>query len=183
MSYDVSMLSIDQLFALLNESVPGHHFDETNIEIDTPIAATGADPQRNTEVIVRGIPGMGFKGQQTVFYDRIDLAEFGELDHGNILQIPDGFTIEGILDAFNELYGSNLTMDDIRDDHVMPDEPQTSGEGVDFQLIANADSYAYRGSVMLSLQLPDVDLEVAIAEQYLDGLVLNLPDAGNPDAP
>jgi hypothetical protein len=173
--YDISMLSKDQVLELLNMSVAadGHVFTNANVEFGTPVAATGVDPVRNTELIITGIPNNGFKNQATIFYDRIDLAEFGTIPNiVPVIQIVGEVTLEKIIDYFNTLYGSNLQADDIRGDEPLPTNIEG---GVSFFLRAAAGSYAYRGNIELTIQPADIDLDVAITEKYLNGLVLNQP--------
>ncbi len=169
--YDISMLSKDQVLALINQQA-GLSLTWEQVEFGEPIAATGETPTRNTEMVITGIPNSGYKGSTTVYYDRIDLVEFETLESHKILQIEGEPTIEKILQAFNDLYGSNLQLDDIRDDHTIPLDVDG---GVEFILRAAAGSYAYRGNATMTLQPADVDLAVAIDDPMLNGLTLNRP--------
>ncbi len=174
--YDVSMLSRDQVLALINQSA-GLSLTWDQVSFGEPIAATGENPERNTELVVTGIPNSGYKGTATIFYNRIDLAEFLPLIDEAVLQIDGEPTIEKILESFNALFRSNLQLDDVRDDHVFPTLEEIE-EGVLFTLRAAAGSYAYRGNVELIIQPLDVDIDLAIENKLLDGLVLNQPTEG-----
>lgn len=167
--YDVSMLSKDQLLALINEQT-GLSLTFDHVNFGEPIAATGENPTRNTEIVLNAIPYSGYKGSTTIFYDRIDLAEFLPLETVTILQIEGAPSLQKILDSFNLLYGSNLQTDDVRDDHVIPTDIDG---GVSFTLTAAAGSLAYRGSITLTLQPADVDIDTAIADKTMNGLTLN----------
>ncbi len=172
--YDISMLSKDQVLALINQSA-GLSLTWDQVTFGEPVAATGTSPTRNTELIINGIPNSGYKGSTTIFYDRIDLAEFAALESHTILQIEGAVTIDKIVAAFNALYGSNLQLDDVRDDHVMPTDISA---GVLFTLRAAAGSFAYRNSIDMTLQPADIDLDTAIVDPMLNGLTLNQPTEG-----
>lgn len=173
-SYDVSMLSKAQVIALLNDEYPLLKFTEENIVLGEPIQATGENPVKNTELVLTGVPNKGFKGTTTVFYNRIDLAEFAAADGAPILQIAGVVDIASILAAFNEVYGSALELSDLRSDHVIPPQEDFL-DGEDFILYASATSLAYRGNVTVHIQPADIDLDVAITEKNLNGLVFKLP--------
>ncbi|MND14883.1 hypothetical protein D3C81_498270 [compost metagenome] len=173
-SYDVSMLSKDQVIAMLNDDYPLLKFAADKITFGEPIAATGENPVKNTELVINGVPNKGFKGTTTVFYNRIDLAEFAAVDGVPILQIEGVVDIASILAKFNENYGSNLELTDLRNDHVIPPQEDIL-DGEDFIIYAGATSFAYRGNVTVRLQPADIDLDVAITEKNLNGLVFKLP--------
>lgn len=174
--YDISMLSRDQVLALINQSA-GLSLTWDQVEFGEPIAATGENPERDTELVITGIPNSGYKGTTTVFYNRIDLAEFGPLTEELVLQVDGEPTIEKLLEAFNALFNSNLQLDDLRDDHVIPTAAEIE-DGMLFTLRAAAKSYAYRGNIDLTIQPLDVDIDIAITDKMLDGLVLNQPTEG-----
>lgn len=171
--YDISMLSKDQVLGLINEKAQlSLTFDQ--VSFGEPIAAGGENPERNTELKVFGTPNKGFKGETTIFYDRIDLSEFLNLPQVSIVQVEGAPTIEKILEYFNSLYGSNLQLDDVRDDHVMPTVEELEGGAV-FILRAAALSYAYRGNVELTIQPADIAIDEAIQDKMLDGLEFRPP--------
>ena len=174
--YDISMLSKDQVLALINQS-SGLSLTFDQVEFDVPIAATGETPERNTELVITGKFNSGFKGTATIHYNRIDLNEFLTLSPLPVIQIEGEPTVEKILDYFNTLYGANLQVEDVRDDLVMP---VTLDEAEPFILSAAAGSYAYRGSVELTIQPADIDIDAAIADKMLDGLYLIEPTVGDP---
>lgn len=169
--YDISMLSKDQVLSLINQQA-SLSLTWDQVEFGEPVAATGEAPERNTELIINGIKNSGYAGTATIQYDRINLEEFLTLPQEPVIQVEGEPTIEKILDYFNELYGANLQLDDVRDDHELP---ATLDEGVPFILRAAAGSYAYRGNVEMTLQPADIDLDIAIEDKMLDGLTLNTP--------
>lgn len=168
---DISLLSKDQVFALINSSNPGIVLTEENVTLGEPIAATGIDPERNTELVITGIPGQGYKNFTTILYDRIDLAEFQSQIPSEI-QVEGDISIQSILDGFNHFYGSQLTLEDVRSDLALPGN--LTSKASEFTLIAAAGSYAYRGQAVISIQAADRDLEEAVAKKVLTGLTLSL---------
>lgn len=172
MAYNVSMLAKDQVLALLNDENPRSlPFSLDNVILGVPTAAQGETPERNTELTIEGIPTKGYKGTTTIKYDRIALQEFEDAVPSQI-QVEGDITLENILAGFNAFYGSNLQLDDIRNDLILP-EALTSTP-VEWLLVASANSYAYRGQVTLRIQAADMDLAVAISKPVLDGLTLTM---------
>lgn len=177
--YDISMLAKDQVLALINDET-GLSLTFDQIEFGTPIAATGENPTRDTEMVISGIHNSGYKGSTTIFYNRIDLSEFSTLIMDElILQIEGTPTLELILSAFNALFKSNLQLEDLRDDMTIPTDIEG---GVSFEIFASADSFAYRGSITMTLQPADVDIDQAIENKMLNGLTLNAPTEGGDGA-
>lgn len=168
---DISLLSKDQVLALINEKNPGLNMTHEQVVFGEPVAATGEAPERDTELVLTGVPGKGFKNTATILYNRIDLAQF-EVQIPSEIQIEGDATIQTILDGFNAFYGSNLQLTDVRSDLTLPADLTSTPEP--FTLIAAAGSYAYRGQVVISIQAADVDLAIAVTNKTLDGLTLSL---------
>lgn len=168
--YNVSMLAKDQVLALIN-SDNDLELTFEKVIFGLPQAATGESPERDTELTLEGIPGMGFKGVTTVKYNRIALQEFEDAVPSAV-QVEGDITLQAILDGFNAFYGANLQLDDIRSDLVLPTE--LTSTPVEWTMVASAESYAYRGQVVLKIQAADVDLAVAITKPVLDGLTLTM---------
>lgn len=168
---DISLLGKDQVLALVNEQNPTLKLTYEKITFGEPVAASGEDPERNTELVITGIPGHGYKNSTTLKYNRINLADF-ETQMPSDVQIEGESSIQNILNGFNEFYGANLQLSDVRSDLVPPNE--ITPEVQKFTLIASAGSYAYRGQVILSIKQADIDLEIAVTKKVLDGLTLKL---------
>jgi hypothetical protein len=168
--YNVSMLAKDQVLALINdENLLNLTFD--SVSFGVPTAAPGEAPERDTELVIEGIPGKGYKGTTTLLYNRIPLQAFEDAVPSAI-QVEGDITLQNILNGFNAFYGSNLQLDDIRNDLTMPAELTSTPQ--QWTMIAAAGSYAYRGQVVLSIQAADVDLAVAVTKPVLDGLTLTM---------
>jgi hypothetical protein len=168
---DISLLSKDQVLALVNTKNPSLNLTFEKVTFGEPVAAGGENPERNTELVLTGIPGKGFKNTAKIEYNRINLAEF-QVQIPSQIQVTGDVTIQHILDGFNAFYGANLQLNDVRSDLTLPGD--LTSEPQPFTLIAAAGSYAYRGQVILSIQAADQDLDVAVVNKVLDGLTLTL---------
>lgn len=168
---DISLLSKDQVLALVNTQNPGLNLTFEKVSFGEPVAATGETPARDTELVMTGIPGKGFKNTAKIEYNRINLADF-EIQIPSQIQVEGDVTIQHILDGFNTFYGSNLQLDDVRSDLTLPGDLTSAPQ--QFTLIAAAGSFAYRGQVVISIQQADQDLNVAVTNKVLDGLTLSL---------
>ena len=168
---DISLLSKDQVLALVNTQNPGLDLTFEKVSFGEPVAATGETPARDTELVMTGIPGKGFKNTAKIEYNRINLADF-EIQIPSQIQVEGDVTIQHILDGFNTFYGSNLQLDDVRSDLTLPGDLTSAPQ--QFTLIAAAGSFAYRGQVVISIQQADQDLNTAVTNKVLDGLTLSL---------
>lgn len=172
--YDISMASKDQVLALINLEA-NLSLTWEQVEFGVPVVASGETPERNTELTITGIPNHGYKGTATIYYDRIDLEEFKNVTEKElILQIDGAPTLEKIRDSFNTFFGSALSAEDLADDHVVPVEADIQ-DGYLFTLKAAAWSYAYRGDIEITIRPLDVDINLAITDKMMNGLVLNTP--------
>lgn len=172
--YDISMLAEDQVLALINESA-GLSLTWEQVEFGVPVVASGENPERNTELTITGIHNHGYKGTATIYYDRIDLEEFKTTTEKElILQIDGAPTLDKIRESFNAFFGSALSTNDLSDDHVIPVEADIQ-DGYLFTLKAATWSYAYRGDIQFTIRPLDVDINLAIVDKMMSGLVLNVP--------
>lgn len=168
--YNVSMLAKDQVLALIN-SENSLNLTFEKVIFGVPTAASGEAPERDTELTLEGIPGMGFKGVTTVKYNRIALQAFEDAVPSAI-QVEGDVTLQSLLDGFNAFYGANLQLDDIRSDLTLPVELTSTPQ--EWTMVAAAESYAYRGQVVLKVQAADIDLAIAVTKPVLDGLTLTM---------
>lgn len=168
---DISLLSKDQVLALVNEQNVGLNLTHEKVTFGEPVAASGEAPERNTELVLTGIPGKGFKNTATILYNRINLADF-EIQMPSAVQVEGDVTIQHILDGFNAFYGANLQLNDVRPDMTLPGDLTSTPQ--QFVMTAAAGSFAYRGQVTISIQQADQDLGVAVTKKVLDGLTLSL---------
>jgi len=177
MAYDISMSSRDQVLALLNESA-GLSLTWQQVEFDVPNINSNPAKERNTELVVNGIPDYGYKGQAVIYYNRIDLAEFEPLARNPfVVQVDvdpenESITLQDIVDGFNAYFNAALTLDDVADNLILPTD---WANGESFTMKASPYSYAYIGEVTFIVRPMDVDIDVAITNKLLDGLELVQP--------
>lgn len=118
---------------------------------------------RDTEVIVTAKADSGLKGEIPLRYDRFDLAEYF-VHQTRILSVNSPTTSVDLLATINRTYGLALTADDIQNYAV---------SGNSHRLVASAQSYVWRGSVVFTLvQIPDTppqDITQSITVLTLSG--------------
>lgn len=177
MAYNISMTSKEQVLALLNQN-SGLSLTFDQVTFDVPAINTNPIQDRNTELVISGIPEFGFKGSASVYYNRIDLNEFTAIARTPfVVQVDVDFdtgtlTLQDILDGFNFYFGSALEIEDITDSYVLP---TAWADGESFTMEANAWSYAYHGNVSFIVRPLDVDIDIAVDNKLLEGLVLTQP--------
>lgn len=173
--YNISMTSRDQVLTLINQSA-GLSMTWDQVEFGTPAINNNPSKERNTELRIHGIPEFGFKGSTYIYYNRIDLDDFRQ--HARtpfVIQVDveegDDLTMQHIVDGFNRYFDSALEVEDVSDEHDLTID---YSDGIEFRLEASSWSYAYRGSVEFILRPMDVDIDEAVEDKLLDGLVLQL---------
>ena len=177
MAYNISMTSRDQVLALINENT-GLSLSFSQVEFDVPAINSDPTQDRNTELVINGIPDFGFKGTASVYYDRIDLSEFVGLARVPfVIQVdvdPDVgvLILQDIIDAFNLYFNSALEEGDITDSYLLPVD---WANGESFTMEANSWSYAYQGNVSFIVRPLDIDIDLALVNKLLDGLELTSP--------
>lgn len=101
--------AVDKLIGLLNEAnQPPKIFTEGNIKLGDFVASE--DPEFNTEMIVRAVPGRGYIGQKPVRYQRLDISTI-VLDATLRSQVQ--FTPEAIVSMLNVKLKLFLSVDDL----------------------------------------------------------------------
>lgn len=179
MAYDISMISKDQVLALLNQSA-GLSLTWEQISFDVPAINSNPAIVSNTELVVTGKPDFGYKGTASIYYNRIDLNDFVAIARNpfviqvDVDPVTGTLTLQDIINGFNVYFGAALQIDDLADTYVLP---TNWADGESFTMDANEWSYAYRGSVSFIVRPLDVDIDTAIENNTLDGLVLTEPTA------
>lgn len=179
--YHIGMKSAEQLLALINDTNSlTLTFDD--VEFGTPSALTlesqeGEENPANTEVVMTAKPNRKPVGNVVVKYDRIDLAEFETLGDPHGIAVDTPVTHASVVEAFNRFYGSALELVDVDQTTELPanlDEDEV------VELKASAESLAYRGSIELLVESGGIDLNTAISNKDLSGLVLRFASAQQP---
>lgn len=154
---------------------------ENSASLTTSLVSLGAPTviatDKNTSVVVSAVQGSGYKGTQTVTYNRLDLDDI-VTTAGLEAKFPlgDATTISQLISEFNTLYGVNLSTDDFVDG-PLPEFTGALGEEHTFQLEAAVGSLAYIGEVTVTVVGNDIDLADVITITELDGLTYAAPGA------
>lgn len=148
-------------------------FNESNSTLSAPTVFDDVMvSSRNTKVRLTGTPPIK-KGSVTFYYNRrtfVSLTGSAPVDlvWGAELRIHD------LIPQLNAKYAINLTEDDLVD-AGLPDREQLF---TTFSITASYDSYGWRGSFVVNLQVPAEDVEDEVEDPELDDP--ELVDGGNP---
>lgn len=138
-----------------------------DLEYATPSALVGDPSGKDTSLLVSAGVNTPYIGNVTVKYDRLDLAGFESNYGSTTLIVPENATPAQIVAAFNAYYDAELDSSDYVNNAV-PTPPDFDGET--YTLVAAAGSLAYKGSVVLDIQLATTPLSSIITVTELDGL-------------
>lgn len=166
MATDFTKPALQILVDLIN-ATNGTSLTLTDIDFSA-CAATGGG-NRNTGVTITAKPNTGYTGHRDLTYDRVDLASIPG-SRSKVFQLGSAVSAKDLLPALNAAYGLNLTTDDIIDDPMPTFTGGDPAEQEPFTLRAKATSYIYRGSVVLTMDANDVDLQNLITTTELNGL-------------
>lgn len=116
----------------------------------TAISANG----RNTRVVFVAYPGKGYRGEITLYYDRINLGQMFKPSLRPLVNLPT--TVKTLTDALpylNDALGLNLTVDDLQTP-LLTLNPTTTPATAQADILAT--SPAFQGAVYFSYQSPVV---------------------------
>jgi hypothetical protein len=174
---DFTKASKALLLDLVNTSgiTNGKVLTEGLVDIGLPIETTGTNPPKNTTITFTAKEGSGYTGAVTVQYNRPNLAEHTKWADGTDMELV--FTVGNavnIADMLPEINAQLLTNIDPSEivDGPLPTFTGELNEEHAVQLVADADSLAYRGSLTFILKAEDIDLATVITNQTLDGLTV-----------
>lgn len=148
--------SKDQVLALINRDNE-RTFTFSQIQLGTPQPFSGA---RNTVCVLSAVPGSGFFGDWTFYYNRRDLAEIWS-------QFPAAVVGEDVTDTLVLIDLINVTYNMMLEEEDIIVEAVTSETHT---LRAHPDSLAFIGEVQVEIIGPTTDLSTTIHEQSLEGL-------------
>jgi len=148
---DVSKSSKEQLFDLVmgsnpeaNPIVPFNKIDFTDpifMDAETGIA----------QAEIYAIPNSGLRGSVEIIYGKLNLADFLIIEDTPTVYLQKDATKADMVVAFNQLYGSALTLEDYAAIGGFPGTITDVGETV--SLIAKDTSLAYYGSIDIVVKL------------------------------
>ncbi len=161
-----TQLVIDLILAVNHPSKP---ITTENITLGLPSVVTDTSiKNRNTFIKATAVPGKGWRGSQTFYYNRWDLGEtFQNIPLKYVL--AEGETIDrvGLASWLAGRHGIELSAADVvaglLDLSVLPQN---------VKLVANVNSLAWKGQVDITLDSASLDLEQTLSVTTLDGLWL-----------
>ena len=127
---------------LLNQSnTPAIAFDDTNLILGKPSVLLGS-PDGNTQINVRGVQGIDYKGQVKVLYNRLDLSKLFQGNYRAEFSALGQSSLHRLLPELNKALGITFTEQDlINVDLRLLDD----GDQVLIELTARPESIAFTG--------------------------------------
>lgn len=152
-----------------------NHTNESNIaHVDINLDMPTPTEDEQVSVEITPVPGSGYGGQVTVFYNRLDIQVFSDIVSPDGIVIPQGeaVTLVDLLPQINTQLGIALTANDVVD---VPIEgwDGTPASFLDLYLDMAEHSLVYYGSLKVTIDDNDIPLSSVITNVVLEGL--NLP--------
>lgn len=172
---DLTKTGSQLVYALINAANPGlanGALDPTNTTLSAPTALTGDPSGQNTKVTVNATAGHGYINGKDLTYNRLDIQTqvFSVLAPTGAALIDAAtpyVAVQDILAAVNTKYGINLQASDVAnptDALVGASYPKTATINI------AAGSLTYVGSLVVTINQPQIDLSQAITVTQLSGL-------------
>lgn len=146
------------------------------ISFGLPTAATGSNPNPDTNITVSSQAGSGYSGDVTVGYNRVDLSTIPG-SRNTIYSIGNAANVSDMIPEVNTAYQINLTSADYTDAPLPTFTGGIPNESHPFQIAATADSVVYEGVMTLTVKSDDIPLSSVITLATLTGLVYVQPSA------
>lgn len=159
-----------QLVLDLINSANGTSLTFTDVGFDLPVAHTADGQGRNTTVRVYALPDTHYEGEVQIDYRRLGMSDVisGDLF---LVRIVGMTKIADVIAAINAKYMLQLGANDYVD-ATLPTFTGTPGEVKVFTLTAAAGSFAFIGSVSLSLKIPLISLPGILSTKSMTGLTM-----------
>lgn len=169
------------IFDLLAFDNPSKPINATVVSLGIPTIATGDSPPANTDLEVASKAGSGYVGNVVVHYNRLAIQGFiaaAGVEGGSlILPVGDAVKFKDVIPEINTALGINVTDKDYIDGDI-GDWEGTPNETKKIDIITNADSLVFTGTLTLTLHAEDIELSSVITVTTLSGL--NYPVAPAP---
>ena len=179
---DYSKLPLDIVLDLINHD-NGTSLSTSKITLGVPVVVEN----KRVSIEVTAITGSGYRGSQTLHYNRVPLSALTDLEETQTTVIADVTSYQEIIQKFNEKYGVNLTIDDVTVDGLELDDVtyiQAQGPVVDLLISAKEGNFVWQGTTTFKLRSSVMLLSDALPVVDLDGLWLpNRPSDPHEDIP
>ncbi|MNB58495.1 hypothetical protein D3C87_332480 [compost metagenome] len=134
--------------------------------------AASTNPNREVEVELTAAPESLFSGEQTVFFDRLDVQGiFTAAGITDVTIIKGATTVGEVVDAINTRFGLGFTAEDFDLTTVVGEED------TEVVLSALPGSFAFKGDLLVSLAVAKTPLAEAVVNPELGGLEVTPVDS------
>lgn len=144
--------------------------DDYSLSIPQIVDVTSPKGKKLTTAIeLTSVAAKGVKGKRTVYYNRINLANYN-LENDYVIPAGDYKNISDVLSLINEKYKIVISKDDIIDGPIPAFTGTDPSAVVNITLVANPLSILFSGSTGFSILRPDVDINDLITDVYLEDI-------------
>lgn len=162
-------IAVNKLLALVNRDNNTNIVDD-QITLGLPLVNPDAGIARDTKITLSAVPGKGFRGAVTVWYNRIDLSILFKNVSANVgLEITEGMTTDALIPLINAKYGTDFEVSDFEAATPLVVEGGTA------TLTAKTDNVAYKGAFDVAYGLEEIALDSVVLVTTLTGF--NYPNA------
>lgn len=174
MSLNYGKVSDLLVFDLINRDNPGLPIpvsaDNVIVEKITTVSVNAASNNRNTQVRLRGIQGMGFRDSITLYYDRVQIGRivpwwnYGASlrDAGAAITNFTAKSIHELLPSIFDKYGINFSPKDINDGVLSNAGVNNSSQYYTIQSTVNSPAYIGGVTALLKRGLPVLDTSITV---------------------
>ncbi len=163
---------LNQFLKMLNAKNNSNLTDQL-VTVGAPAKNTDASIVRDTVVTITAIPGKGYRGSVTVYYNRIDLGIlFKNLDANVGLTVADGGedSDQNMITLINQKYGTHFEVGDL-----VPVQLTKSEDIQEVTLVAVGGNLMYEGEFKVKYGIAEIALDSVVLITQLDGF--NYPNA------
>lgn len=160
--------SNDDLSAMISAAAGGTvaTADYTILGVRPTTTAEQTQYGKNTKVAISMNPSSTYRGQMSLYYDRLDLAALSEFSPYKLVATA-GQTVAQVLPLIRDMYGITLTMSDLQSGAQVVDDGTGTG-GTQITLTALSTSPGYTGSVTIQFA-PPPNISTAFFSNLLPG--------------
>lgn len=142
------------------------------VTFNAPVANNGPDSaQRDTKITMSAVPGSGYTGSVNLTYPRLDIETdiVDAADRPVTFDEGEATRVAGIVAEFNTRFRVNLVAGTDYTDADLPEFDGTPNETKTFTLTMLASSLIYKGDIVITVALGDIDLQDATSATQMSG--------------
>jgi len=169
MAQDFTKLPAQIITDLINTDNPGSNLNLSVLSYGVPSVAPGDSPAKNTVLVATAVPGSGYSGTRTLYYDRVDFSTIPGT-RSTEFELNGSTNISDLIPAINAAYQLNIQPEDYIDGALPTFDSGDTSTTKPFTLTAATDSLVFISAVTLSIKRDSIPLEDGIVNNVLDGL-------------